>query len=247
MNIRNFIFRIPCTVFICLLAVSLNLSADEGISYVYTRRDRKSQEYIQWDRIALRDGFELYQANDEGIRYFRCRPDGSIQSMVHTSPEDRVVFKAEKKGTTLIAESLGRRGAVKREISMKTDFWNQPVSTGIQNFILSCEDVLEFSLIDPAKLESVDFTFTKTDRSVLTVMDEPTDVLHLELRLSGMLSKFWKGDFWFREDDGVLVRFEGNDGPGTDQYVLELIRQSDLNRDDVYLSNVRSQLTRNLE
>ena len=44
-------------------------------------------------------------------------------------------------------------------------------------------------------------------------IDGPKELLHIRLSLTGLLSPFWKSDYWFSLPEFVFYRFKGPSGP----------------------------------
>jgi hypothetical protein len=66
--------------------------------------------------------------------------------------------------------------------------------------------------------------------SVTRKADEPIDLagktvaaVHLRISLSGLLSVFWHGDYWYRRGDGRFLRYRGKNRPGGEVAVSELV------------------------
>ena len=61
----------------------------------------------------------------------------------------------------------------------------------------------------------------------LTIAGKPIETIKIEMRLTGWRSYFWKSDYWFKADDGLFLRFEGQSGPsGENRITVELLTKA---------------------
>jgi len=60
---------------------------------------------------------------------------------------------------------------------------------------------------------------------VIKIMGQDVPAVHIKISLSGLLSMFWTGHYWFRQQDGVFVRYRGKSGPGKQVSVMELTEE----------------------
>ena len=49
--------------------------------------------------------------------------------------------------------------------------------------------------------------------------------VHLRISLSGLLSIFWHGDYWYRKGDGRFLRYRGKNRSGGPVAVSELVEE----------------------
>jgi hypothetical protein len=102
--------------------------------------------------------------------------------------------------------------------------WYQDWGLGLRGFVLGHEKTWRFWSINPADPAMIArFEATKERKESLSLNGESVETIRVRLSLPGLLSIFFRTDFWFRASDGVLVRWEFPQGPGKPALVTDLL------------------------
>jgi hypothetical protein len=130
---------------------------------------------------------------------------------------------AHRSASTLRLEGVFRGEAVKRSVEIDADPWYQPLSYALGQFSQSGRGSIRFWTIRPDTLEPVKLQAERQDSEpVLTAAG--LYVAHkVRISATGLLSRFWKANYWFRMKDGLFVRYEGSNGlPATEKPIILL-------------------------
>ena len=102
------------------------------------------------------------------------------------------------------------------------DNYNQATSWSLRAFVLSSLKEIRFWTVRTDTLTAHKITAVKKKRMILNLNGANEEAVEVELRLGGLLSVFWKSNYWFRRTDGVFLRFEGPSGPpGAPDVIVE--------------------------
>lgn len=190
-------------------------------SYFYVMETVEGKTWwTHWDITSTNESIKMVQRDHEGIKTFYCQPNGSVEFMTIESLDGQMIFLGQKKGDSLV---LSRTNREREEINETIPFWYQPIGPSLYDFILSYEKKREFFIINPENYKPVPMTIGKTGREALEIDGIEKETIKAELRLSGFLSSFWSGAYWFCAETGVLLKYEGDSGPGTPFMTMELI------------------------
>ncbi len=108
--------------------------------------------------------------------------------------------------------------------------WNQTFNIGLEHFARSPEKSMKFWSIGtsgPGNMKITTFKVKKKKTETITVNGKAVEAVHLRMSLTGILSIFWSGSYWYRKSDGKFVRYEGKSGPGTGVAIMELISENE--------------------
>jgi hypothetical protein len=82
--------------------------------------------------------------------------------------------------------------------------------------------IIRRDTLTPVKMKA-----RKEERCTVTVNNMNFAARKVRVRLSGLRSLFWHGDYWFRRDDGLLLRYKGTTGPpGTPEKTVSILADS---------------------
>lgn len=204
---------------VLLMALSAEIVFSKSFFYVMESEDG-SVRWTQWEISERDDSVRMIQRDHDGIKEFICDTDGSVRTMSVTDHEDRLFFLGQRKEDSIV---LSGNGQERFETEMKNRYWYQPIGPSMFQFILSDEKEREFFIINPENNKSVSMTIGKTGRELLAIDGREMEAVKAELRLSGILSPFWSGQYWFSAETGILLKYMGDSGPGTSHMTMELV------------------------
>ena len=75
----------------------------------------------------------------------------------------------------------------------------------------------------PGELKIGKFTARRKGGEKILLAGNEIAAVHLRISLSGLLSIFWHGDYWYRKNDGRFLRYRGKNKPGGAVAVSELV------------------------
>jgi hypothetical protein len=176
------------------------------------------------------------------IEITNSRPDKVLidfksqdEQSVYTNDKDYNVFewiyRKEKENTKLkavrkdnIIEVVGRFKGIEisKEIKIDNAPWYQSAGTAFSECIKSGDKYKEFWFLNTNNLEHNKMFIKKELEEKIIVNDKDEYAVKVKFSLTGYKSMFWSAYYWFRKSDSVMLKYQGNKGPGTPIMVLEL-------------------------
>jgi len=156
---------------------------------------------------------------------FKTAADLSTLAWTFSDPGRQMELDARLQGEAIILSGTFRGSKVEKKFAAKGPPWNQLFQMGLGPFALAGEKSLQFRSIGtqgPGELKIGKFTVTRKDDEKIDLGGRMVGAVHLRIALSGLLSIFWHGDYWYRRDDGRFLRYRGKNRPGGEVAVSEL-------------------------
>ncbi len=175
--------------------------------------------WTTWEISEEQDYLEFIQTDSDGVKHFISDFGGSVQQMVFQNPGNQELLSGERIQNLIFIESP--EGSVNVKLS-PDGYWYQPLGPSLFEFILSSEQKRSFSIIDLESLKGHSMVIRKKGEEEISIMGRMRSAVRAELRMGGVLSPFWSGQYWFSKETGILLRYVGDSGPGTPEMVMEL-------------------------
>ena len=134
-------------------------------------------------------------------------------------------MQAVLKDNTIHLTGFQNGNKISKRFTLDGSPWKQLFTVELRSFVVSYKASTSFWLISPDVLDIVKFVATKHGLKTVVVRDRRYEAQHVKITFAGLLSVFWKGDFWYRQSDGTYLLYRGNHGPGTPIANLELIQE----------------------
>lgn len=134
-------------------------------------------------------------------------------------------------------EGIHRGRKFSRGLKVRGDFWNQTFNLGLRDFVINGRKKMKFCAIGvsgPGEMKMGKFTVTREGTEKTMVNGEHVDSVRIKITLSGMLSMFWHGDYWYRKTDGRFLKYRGKNAPRQPVSESQLVQETDhqLKNDD---------------
>ena len=159
---------------------------------------------------------------------FRTAADLSTLAWSFSDPGRQMELDARMQGEAVILSGSLRGRPLANEFKTGDLAWNQLFQIGMEPIVISGETEFKFCSIGtegPGELKMGKFTATRENEEMIQLGGKETAAVHLRVSLSGLLSIFWHGDYWYRKSDGRFLRFRGKNRPSGPVAVLELIAE----------------------
>ena len=182
--------------------------------------------------IPAGDGFRIELATTRAgavVRQtFRTAADLSTLAWTFSDPARRMELTAGLDGESIFLRGSVRGEKVEKKFAAAGPPWNQLFQMGLGAFVESGAASCQFRSIGtqgPGELKIGKFTVKRQETEKITLAGKEISAIHLRISLSGLLSIFWHGDYWFRPGDGRFLRYRGKNRPGGPQAVSELVEE----------------------
>jgi len=162
---------------------------------------------------------------------FQTAADLSTTAWTFSDPDRRMELEARLQGKDIHLSGTVGNDRVEKKFSAAGAPWNQLFQMGLPPFALGKEKSFQFRSIGtrgPGELKIGKFTVTRRNDETITLAGNEIKAIRLRISLSGLLSVFWHGDYWYRRDDGRFLRYRGKNRSGGPVAVSELIQDNAL-------------------
>jgi len=174
--------------------------------------------------------FELETKRDGGSvrQTFRTAADLSTLEWTFSEPVRRMELAAAVRGEKIILSGSFQGKKIDKRFDAAGPPWNQLFQMGLGTFALGGRKSFQFRSIGtqgPGEMKIGKFTVTRKDDEKIILAGNGIAAVHLRIALSGLLSIFWHGDYWYRPSDGRFLRYRGKNRSGGPIAVSELVEE----------------------
>lgn len=122
-------------------------------------------------------------------------------------------FIAERVGKTIKITGVFNGLPVKKSLEIDNRDWYQATSFSLRHLILSKESettfwTIRFNTLTAHKIKAVKKEITANNDD-----GNKKKLLRIRLGLTGLMTPFWKSDYWFSMPESVFFKFKGPSGP----------------------------------
>jgi len=187
---------------------------------VYRERTGADTRLRHWWARARDSAYTVRSRVGDGSFLQRVRPDGDTGRW--EARADGMQLVAVRQGRTLEATGTLDGEPVDRSFELGEDPWFQSIAFSLERFLRSDAREVLFRMLVPRELETVRLRAVRKGTGTIELHGRPVRAVRVEMRLAGWRSALWSAQYWFREDDGIFLRYEGRNGfPGTPDTRIE--------------------------
>lgn len=172
---------------------------------------------------------ELTSETGKGKIYQTFQLDAGLAafSWSYDAPFKKTKVTAVRKENTIFLEGTDEGDPVKKTFRINALPWNQGFNIGLEHFALSSEKSMTFWAIGtsgPGNMKITKFKVKKKDDEIVTLglTGQKVEAVYMTISLTGLLSLFWTGKYWFRKSDGWFLKYKGKNKSGGPVAVMEL-------------------------
>lgn len=217
---------VPCLV---LLVAVCALASAKTLSYLETtNKKRVMRATFSIDvaasgyRVTLKEdenGAEVHQAyeTDTGL---------ATLSWAYRNAGKNTAFTAIRRGETIVLSGTHEGKPIQKKFTVGSAPWNQLFTLGLRQFVLSGENERRFWAIGtsgPGEMRIAQFVAAREGSEAIVFGGKEIGAVKVRITFPDLKSLFWHADCWFRESDGMYLRYEGWNGPGEPLTIAELI------------------------
>lgn len=168
----------------------------------------------------------------------RREQGGTVRQTFHTAADlttlawtfsdlsRQMELAAGLEGKTIVLRGSVRGKKVEKKFPAAGPPWNQLFQMGLGIFALKEDGSSQFRSIGtqgPGEMKIGKFTVKRQETEKIILSGKEFSAIHLRISLSGLLSIFWHGDYWYRQGDGRFLRYRGKNRSGGPEAVSELV------------------------
>jgi hypothetical protein len=159
---------------------------------------------------------------------FRVAADLSTLAWTFNDPGRQMELDARLLSEDIVLSGTFRGKKIEKKFNAAGPPWNQLFQVGLAPFALAKEKSFQFRSIGtqgPGELKIGKFTVARKDDEMISLNGKEITAVHLRIALSGLLSIFWHGDYWYQKTTGRFLRYRGVNKPGGPVAVSELVQE----------------------
>ncbi len=200
------------------------ISAEHPATTIHYREVTGDKElFFSWSEKNRNDG-TIVITLIEGERTFIniCAETGETIEW-HYTHGNKVTVHAWRKDGRIYLQGMDDGKSI--NLSKKVDDrpWFQPLSYSLRTFLTSPEQQTSFWTIRATTYDIYAMEAKKIGAEKIDTVSGLERTQLVEIRVQGFLSTFWHCTYWFRESDGLFLRYQSVHGAaGTEQTVVNI-------------------------
>jgi hypothetical protein len=161
------------------------------------------------------------------LQTFQLDQNMASLSWSYHDETEKTKVSATRNGNIIVLEGHDRGKPIKKTFKVNPLPWNQTFNIGLEPFSMKVQKKMKFWAIGvkgPGNMKITKFNVKrkKTETITLTTQSQPIESEYITISLSGLLSMFWTGKYWYRKSDGIFLRYKGKNKMGAPITVMEL-------------------------
>ena len=172
----------------------------------------ESVKTLQW-RLENGDGTTLRCTSPREHHTTTVGPDYDTSHWQVQADDGQTDFIARRRGNTIEINGRFKGKAINKTLRIDDAPWYQATSLSLRQLATSNETHQVFWTIRYNTLKAHKVKATKKGVESVASTEGPKELLRIRLSLTGLLSPFWKSDYWFSLPEFIFYRFKGPSGP----------------------------------
>ncbi len=157
----------------------------------------------------------------------------ACHSWSYQSGDENTRVSAQRENERIFLKGIHKGKEIEKTFKINELPWNQAFNVGLERFATSGEKSMRFWAIGtsgPGDMKITKFAVKKKEIENITLAPDTAKIkkfeaVHIQVSLTGLLSIFWTGNYWYAKDDGCFLRYQGKGGPGSGVMIMELINR----------------------
>jgi hypothetical protein len=189
---------------------------------VWMRRtvDGKATETFSERSIRTEGSSEIVSVSADGeSSEISLREDGQAERYVENEKQGKILYERTGAIVRITGNYQGKK--LDGTVNLKNTLWFGSMDRGLVYMIEQNLDKVVFMSINPVKPEdSMEMQFTREGEETVS----GKKAIRVKFSLTGIKAKFWSARYWINAVDGSVLKYEGNNGPGTPNMLVEYLR-----------------------
>ncbi|MEW5804544.1 MAG: hypothetical protein AB1847_20825 [bacterium] len=150
----------------------------------------------------------------------------STQKWLISNKQAHTDAVARRAGEYILMKGLFKGKPIDEKVAVDDLPWYQAMSLSLGFFSCSDQTSVEFWTLRPDDLTPHKMRAMKKQSEYMTFNGKKIQVQKVRVSLGGLLSFIWSGEFWFRKEDGMFMKYQGANGPpGASETIITLVQE----------------------
>jgi hypothetical protein len=213
-------------IFVVLFIIPFLLN---GMMRIYEEKAQDRLTTHRFDMETTPTGYLINLQSKKGDNVikqtFVVNTDLAARTWAFENPGENTKITASREGNKILLKGQSKGKPIEKTFKINELSWNQTFNIGLERFVLSPEKSMIFWAIGtrgPGNMKITRFKVKKKGIETITINGKQVEAVYITISLTGLLSIFWTGHYWYRKSDGVFLRYKGKSGPGTGDSIMEL-------------------------
>ncbi len=204
-----------------------------GMTRIYEEKTQDQLTTHRFDIETTPSGYSVNLQSETGDtvikQTFAVDTNLAARTWAFENSKENTKITASREGNKIFLKGQTRGKPIEKTFNINELSWNQTFNIGLERFALSPERSMIFWSIGtkgPGNMKITRFKVKKKGIETIKINDKEVEAVYITISLTGLLSIFWTGKYWYRKSDGVFLRYKGKSGPGTGVSIMELTSES---------------------
>jgi hypothetical protein len=204
-----------------------------GMTRVYEEKTKDQLTTHHFDIETTPTGYSIDLQSETGDtvikQTFAVDTNLAARTWAFENSKENTKITASREGNKIFLKGQSRGKPIEKTFEINDLPWNQTFNIGLERFALSPEKSMVFWSIGtkgPGNMKITRFKVKKKGIETITINGKQVEAVYITISLTGLLSIFWTGKYWYRKSDGVFLRYKGKSGPGTGISIMELTSET---------------------
>ncbi|SDC34349.1 hypothetical protein SAMN04488588_0884 [Geotoga petraea] len=135
--------------------------------------------------------------------------DKSLKTIKMNYESDNTNLNLIRKGNFIELSGTSEGEEVQKKLKIDDDPWYQLFVFSFTDFIFSDDKTRQYWVFNPFDLSMSKMKVEKISKEKITINEKTYDTFLLNTRLTGFMSIFWKGEYWFNSENGMYLKYDG--------------------------------------
>ena len=216
----------PARLSFCILLIGMIFLPVSGTTLHY--RDTGEDQFVNVHLERSPSGYRVESMNQlADSMVYLLDSNCMTQSWNYINMQNGTSLSANRSHDTIIAVGTFKGRKITKTFSIDGNPWFQEWSLPVEVFARSGANAVRFWSVDPANMNRVArFELTLLAPDSIDYQGKAVPVRHIQAKLTGIGSAFFRGDYWVRESDNRVIRSRMPRGIGRKPTASDLIKES---------------------
>lgn len=186
-----------------------------------TYQEKTGDKIVSFTWNEHRDGEKrIITLIGDGLKYTNvCLPTGETLEWYHENSEG-LKIEARRKQNKIYMSGTSQGVPFQRVEIIDERPWFQPLSYSLRTFLESDAETTSFWIVRDSNQKTYAMKARKTGREEIETLSGLVPTHKVEVRVDGFFSAFWHGTYWYRQDDGMFLKYKSVQGVGAPPTVI---------------------------
>ncbi|MGM0640996.1 MAG: hypothetical protein ACQESN_06195 [Thermotogota bacterium] len=135
--------------------------------------------------------------------------DENLNTKKMTYISKNINLELVKKERIIYLEGTYEGEKIKKQLIIDGDHWYQLFVFSFTDFVFSDDKSRNYWVFNPFDISMNEMKVKKIEKDFITINGKKIESYYLNTRLTGLMSIFWKGEYWYNSKNGMYLKYDG--------------------------------------